>query len=503
MSFIDTFLNRITMYRLVLYELLALLFVAGVVSAFGWLPFSVLHLAWSVALIALGAFVFNMVFAYAFDAPTNPESTYITALILALIISPPASFTDQAFLTLAFWATGWAIASKYIFAIRDKHLFNPAAFGVAATALILGQSASWWIGTSTMLPFVLIGGFLVVRKIKRFDLVSAFLVTAGSGIVFSALVHGIGLFQGLTNAVVLVPTIFFASVMLTEPLTTPPTRALRILYGVFVGLLFYPDLHVGGTYLTPELALLAGNLLSYAMSPKTKLVLTLTNRIRLSPSMYEFVFAPNRPLAFQSGQYLEWTLPHEAYDSRGVRRYFTIASAPSDSAVRLGVKFYDPASSFKKTLGSLARGDQLIASQLAGDFTLPRDKHRKLVFIAGGIGITPFVSMIRHMLNENEARDIVLLYANNTTAEVAYRELLERATALGVRTVHAISKDPTTATRISRIDAAAIRTAVPDFLDRTFYISGPHGLVAGMHTTLRDLDVPASRIKTDYFPGFA
>ena len=94
--------------------------------------------------------------------PTNVESTYISALILALIITPLQSYNDLWFLG---WAAVLAMASKYILGIKGKHLFNPVAFAVALTYFTINQSASWWVGNATMLPFVLVGGLLVVRKI--------------------------------------------------------------------------------------------------------------------------------------------------------------------------------------------------------------------------------------------------------------------------------------------------------------------------------------------------
>lgn len=491
------------MYRLVLYVLVALLLFAGAASSFGYLAFSPIYLAWSLVLITAISLISNTVFARVFGAPSNPESTYITALVLALIIAPPTSFLDLHFLSLVFWASAWAMASKYLFAIGNKHLFNPAAFGVAMTAFFLVEPATWWVGTSIMFPVVAIGGFLITRKIKRFDLVLSFLGVASLVIMVPALMNGVGITGSLMRAFVYVPTVFLATVMLTEPMTTPPTRILRILYGAGVGLVFLPGVHFFSLYTTPELALLAGNLFSYLISPKRKLILTLVDKIRLTPDSYEFVFSPNQHLKFSSGQYLEWTLPHNTYDKRGIRRYFTIASAPSDNLIRLGTKFYTPASSFKKTMMTLRKGSTLVASQLAGDFTMPNNKKKKLAFIAGGIGITPFMSMIRGLIDKDESRDIVLLYANRTAADTAYREILDEAIDHGVRTVHALALEPKASGGIAMINGDVIRAQVPDFMERTFYVSGPPGMVTGISATLRKIGVPASHIKADYFPGFA
>lgn len=142
MKFIDNILNNITMYRLVLYYLVILLLWAFILGFFGLLPFDSSALAFSVVLITLVCVATNWIFARTFKAETNVESVYITALILALIISPvTASNRDE--VGFLIFASVWAMASKYIFAIGKKHIFNPAAFAVALTAFAINQPATW------------------------------------------------------------------------------------------------------------------------------------------------------------------------------------------------------------------------------------------------------------------------------------------------------------------------------------------------------------------------
>jgi len=114
-------------------------------------------------------------------------------------------------------------------------------------------------------------------------------------------------------------------------------------------------------------------------------------------------------------------------DSRGNRRYFTIASSPTEKELRLGVKFYPNGSSFKKALASMNEADTIIASQLSGDFIMPSNKKKKLVFIAGGIGITPFRSMIKYLIDTKQKRDIVLIYSNRTKTDVIYKNIFDSA----------------------------------------------------------------------------
>lgn len=509
MKIIDNLLNRITMYRLVFYELIFLVLAGGVMSLVGHvgaLPFSPMYLLFSVIFIVCACLAVNKTFAFLFEVPANPESTWITALILALIITPPSGWLDTSYLSLAFWASAVAIASKYILAIQRKHVFNPVAFGLAVTSLALGLSASWWIGTPIMAPFVLVGGLLVVRKISRFDLFGLFVGTFTVGIASVALAHGENLASALSHAFWYTPVFFFAATMLTEPLTTPPSRRFRIFYAAFVGFLFLPAVHIGSLYFTPELALLVGNVFSYLISPKYKLILKLTGTERLSSDIYEFTFATDSRISYKPGQYMEWTLAHKRYDTRSVRRYFTLASSPTEREIKLGVKFYKQSSTFKRALLSMRTGESIVASQLGGDFILPKNKKKKLVFIAGGIGVTPFRSMIQYLLDEKERRPITLLYSSRTPADAVYKDLFDRAEReLGIKTAYSFTGKniPLPAESARALDAHMIAREVPDYTDRTFYISGPQRMVTSFKEILLRMGIARTHIKTDYFTGFA
>jgi Na+-transporting NADH:ubiquinone oxidoreductase subunit NqrB len=147
-NLIDNILNRITMYRLVLYYLIFLVVAAVALSLFGLLPFQPLDLLVSLSVLVFVCWVANSTFARVFNVPANTESLYITAFILALIITPRSpGQTLAAGSVFPLWAGVWAMASKYILAIRRKHIFNPAAVAVALAALTLNQAASWWVGT--------------------------------------------------------------------------------------------------------------------------------------------------------------------------------------------------------------------------------------------------------------------------------------------------------------------------------------------------------------------
>ena len=214
MRLIDALLNRLTMYRLALYYLVFLLAVAAMFSWAGVLPYDPYALLFTVGVALAACGITNAVFARTYGVPANSESSSITALILALIITPIGSGQDIWFVA---WAGVLAMASKYILALRHKHLFNPVAIAVAITYLALNQSASWWVGTPAMLPFVLLGGLLLARRIRRFGLVLSFLLAALAAVVLLSVASRQNLAAALLQTVLYSPLFFFAFIILTEP----------------------------------------------------------------------------------------------------------------------------------------------------------------------------------------------------------------------------------------------------------------------------------------------
>lgn len=504
MNPIDLFLNNITQYRLMLYYLVVLVFWAGVFSFLGRMPFSPFALLLSTVIVVAVSWGTNTFLARLFKAPTNLESVYITSLILVLIFTPSQ---DPSRLGLLGLAAVIASASKFLLTVNKKHLFNPTSLAVFLTAVIFNGSASWWVGTPVMLVPVLIGGLLVVRKVQKFDLVFSFLFFSILSILGTGLLQISVLLPTVTSIFFNLPTLFFAFVMLVEPLTSPSTRKLKVIYGAIVGLLFSTQLPGLPFYSTPDVALLVGNLFTYLVTPKDKLFLKLKERVQLAPSIYEFVLVPKGKFTYQPGQYMEWTLGYPNPDSRGNRRYFTIASSPTEENLRIGVKFYQNSSSYKKALLQID-SKKLVASQLSGEFTLPKDQHQKLVFIAGGIGVTPFRSMIKYLMDKGEKRDIVLFYANNTAEEIVYKNIFtEAGKKTGLKTIYTLTETklvPKSWTgKTGFINEEVLKQELGDYQDRLFYLSGPHSMVAAFEKVLSGMGVPKAKIKVDFFPGYA
>lgn len=507
-NYINNKLNNITMYRLVMYCLMVILAYAVILSNMGYLPYSSFSIIVSVAYITFFSWITNILFSKIFKAPINTESVYITSLILAFVITPPQSVFDSSFLWFAFLSALFASASKYVFTIKKKHIFNPVAVAVLIAGFLVGQAASWWVGNVYLVPVVIASGLFLVKKISRFSLVGSFLGIFIASVLITHQYVGFSEMVALVNKVIFYsPVLFFAFIMLTEPLTSPTAKWSRVIYGAIVGMLFNPFVHIGTLYFTPEAALVIGNIFSYLISPKTKLVLKLKEKTEIAFNTYDFVFENNKSFFFKSGQYMEWTLPHHKVDNRGNRRYFTIASSPTEKDIHVGVKFYSQGSSFKKSLMLMQKGDIVSASQIAGDFILPKDVSKKLVFMAGGIGITPFRSMIKNILDKKESRDIVLLYSNNLVEDIAYKDVLKKAKDFGINVQYVLTDvlhiPADWEGERGYIDMKMIKKIIPDYQKRTFYISGPNSMVSAEEKILYKLGLKSKQIKTDFFPGFA
>jgi len=504
LKIIDNFLNSITMYRLVLYGLLILAGLSILFSFFGLIIYNPLSQIISLTAFIFSCYLSNKILSLIFRAPTNIESFLITALILFFIVTPAENLKEISFIVLISFI---AMASKYILTINKKHLFNPAAIAILLISFTKLTGASWWVALPILTIPTLVLGLLIIRKLRRFSLFFAFLVTAVLELILYNQFSNLSLTTTLYLAFTAYPILFLGTIMLTEPLTTPPTRKKQIVYGVIVGLVFSSRIRFDFISSSPELALIIGNIFSYLVSYKKKIILALKEKQKLSSTIYDFVFMPSKKIEFKPGQYLEWTLPHKNADSRGNRRYFTIASSPTEKDIILGARIDDEASSFKKALLELSPSTRISAGSLAGDFVLPNDKTTKLAFLAGGIGITPFRSMVKYLLDNSEERDIVLIHTCSSDSDFVYSDVFEKAQkTIGLK-IYCILKDENNIPKdwkggVGYITKDTLKKTVPDYKSRLFYISGSNDIVNRYRKVLKEIGIENSKIVTDYFPGY-
>lgn len=502
-AWLDRALGRVTMYGLVIIWL-GVLGVAALVMTFvpGALPFSPLALLASATVLLVVSYLMNGVAGLIFRTRPQLSSTIITALLLLFIFTPSIEVLPLVGFALA---AAVAVASKYLFAWRGRHIFNPAA----AAAFIVGFPglpfgfATWWVGTTWLVPIAAVGALLVLFRTRRLWLGLVFVGTVVVVWQLRGLLAGSAALDSLNLSLLLLPTVFFAGFMLSEPLTLPPRRWQQLAEAALVGVLASLPFSLGPLYSSPQLALLIGNLLAFLVGQRRGIRLRYEGRRQLTPTSWDFAFRPAAPVRFQPGQYMELTLPHSGTDARGWRRVFSIAAAPASGEVRFGVRLPDKPSSFKTALMALQPGTSVTATSVSGDFILPADPGQKLLLLAGGIGVTPFVGQLEHAVGQQPRRDVVLVYAVSSATELAYAAELE---ASGARVVVVAPDRPLvlppgwTWVEGSGLSAAIIHDNVPDARERVAYVSGAPSAVSALKRALRGSGV--RRVRTDTFIGY-
>ncbi|MDE1970258.1 MAG: FAD-dependent oxidoreductase [Patescibacteria group bacterium] len=213
------------------------------------------------------------------------------------------------------------------------------------------------------------------------------------------------------------------------------------------------------------------------------------------PGVESFIFQPPESLHWKAGQFFHYVLHHRPTDDRGSDRWFTISSAPFENVVMITTRFTEEkGSTFKKALANLSVGDSIEVTDIEGDFIL-EDLTQDYVFIAGGIGITPFHSILKELDHRGEQAHITLLYGNRDEHIVFKDELGGFAKSNPQLKIQYIIAP-------ERIDIVKIQEFVPDMQKPIFYISGPEPMVDALGTSLRHVGVSEDRIKQDWFPGY-
>jgi ferredoxin-NADP reductase len=214
-----------------------------------------------------------------------------------------------------------------------------------------------------------------------------------------------------------------------------------------------------------------------------------------------FFFTPERPIHYTAGQFIELTLAHERPDDRGKRRWFTLSSSPTDQFVSITTKFAgEAASSFKRALFDLKPGAELQMSDPMGDFVLPKLVQTPLIFVAGGIGITPFHSIFSWLADTKEERPIKLMYGVRTEDEIIFQETFAKARQHATLVV----SEPSEAWggERGRITAEMILGVGKPTDDTLIYVSGPEPMVEGLEKDLKATGIKREQLALDFFPNY-
>jgi ferredoxin-NADP reductase len=212
-----------------------------------------------------------------------------------------------------------------------------------------------------------------------------------------------------------------------------------------------------------------------------------------------------REVEFEPGQYFFVTLPDIGQeDEKGLRRHITVVTSPNERGL-LGLCTRLRDTAFKRTLAELPVGAEVDVEDPKGKFTLPEESEGPFVFIAGGIGITVFRSMLRYIAEEGLPHRVTLVYSNRDRDSAAFLDelsALERDNP-NFRLVLTMTDDRAWEGETRRIDAELLRDHLDSELDSfTYLIAGPPAMVEAMEKSLRDAAVPEEQIRPERFSGY-
>ncbi len=223
--------------------------------------------------------------------------------------------------------------------------------------------------------------------------------------------------------------------------------------------------------------------------------LTLISKKKQTRNITSFIFKPARPFSWKAGQYLIAQVDHEKQDLRGKMRFFTISSAPFEKNLVITTKVLNKrASSFKSTLNNLNVGDYIEGKGPDGDVFI-EDSTKNHIFIAGGLGITPFRSILKQLDFENVYPNITLLYANKNKSFLYLKDILESS-----------KRNPNFNIKYfispKKITKNSFLKTTKDFKNTYFFISGPEKMIDQIEDIVLKLGANPEKIKKDYYAGY-
>ncbi len=207
---------------------------------------------------------------------------------------------------------------------------------------------------------------------------------------------------------------------------------------------------------------------------------------------------------FRAGQYFWVELLDPAYeDEKGPRRHISVVTSPTERGV-LGLCTRLRNTAFKRSLAELEVGDEVEVEEPKGNFVLPEDTERPYVFVAGGIGITVFRSMLRYIADTGLPYKVTLVYSNRDRESTAFLDELQEleGTLPGFRLVLTMTEDPGWEGETRRIDEDMLRDQLGELDAFTFLVAGPPPMVEAVVASLQEAGVPEDRVIADSFSGY-
>lgn len=233
----------------------------------------------------------------------------------------------------------------------------------------------------------------------------------------------------------------------------------------------------------------------------------LRSREEVAEGTMAFHFEKPVDWTFKAGQFIDITLldPSET-DAEGNTRGFSIASAPYEETILVATRMRDTA--FKRVLKTMPLGTAVKIEGPFGSLTLHNNAARPAVLLAGGIGITPFRSILFRAAKEKLPHRIFLFYSNRRPEDAPFLEALQAleqenpnykliATMTQMQNSHQPWHGET-----GLINQELLAKYLQSASSPIYYIAGPAGMVKGLHTMLNDAGVDDDDIRTEEFVGY-
>jgi ferredoxin-NADP reductase len=218
-----------------------------------------------------------------------------------------------------------------------------------------------------------------------------------------------------------------------------------------------------------------------------------------------FHFEKPAGFAFKAGQAVDVVLTALGEGQEG-RHAFSLVSAPHEDELVIATRMRD--SAYKKALSALSEGQSVLLDGPFGSLTLGKNTDRPAVLIAGGIGVTPFMSMIRDAAHEGSKRRIVLLYSNRRPEDAAFLSELQKleATAPSLQVIATMTQMENSSQswdgERGQLDAERLKRLTGTLFGAIYYVAGPPGMVQALRSGLNGIGVDDDDIRSEDFFGY-